>query len=146
MKRFFSVKRFFSLCNWSYDYTFHTFETEEDAQTDIQALADAARAAPDGLDEADELVWGEIRGVVREDGQLTPVPPTPDPETERLRAELAAFRARVAAVLAELQSMEAYHRQAEKSLAHGEYSFERAEAYEYAADMLREALTVGGEE
>ena len=77
-------------------------------------------------------------------------------EAERLRAELAAFRARVAAVLAELQGMEAHHRQTENSLAHGEYSFERAEAYEYAADLLKEALSeqpddgracpVGGEE
>lgn len=75
---------------------------------------------------------------------------------KRPRAELAALRARVAAVLAELQGMEAYHRQAEKSLAHGEYSFERAEAYEHAADLLKEALSeqpnngqafpVGGEE
>ena len=80
------------------------------------------------------------------DGQLIPVPPDPDPETERLRAEVAAFRARVAAVLAELQEMEAYHRQAEKSLVHGGYSFERAEAYQHAADLLKEALTVGGEE
>lgn len=88
-----------------------------------------------------ELVWGEILGAIVADGQLTPVPPDPDPEAERLRAELDALRARVAAVLAVLQDMEAHHRQAEKSLAHGGYSFERAEAYEYASDLLKEALS-----
>lgn len=132
-------------------------ETLEAAkQAAIEATERAASTSADP--EATATLWGEVHGcsfveLVRDiDGGMVAACSVvdchlaSDAEIERLRAELAAFRARVAAVLAELQGMEAHHRQTGNSLAHGEYSFERAEAYEHAADMLKEALTMGGEE
>jgi hypothetical protein len=59
---------------------------------------------------------------------------------ERVRAELADLRARVGAAIATIRDMEAHHRQGARSPAHGGYSFERAEAYEHAADLLEAAL------
>lgn len=70
----------------------------------------------------------------------------PNPEMEGLRAELAALRGRVGTVVAELREVEKLYRQGEVSPAHGGYSFERAEAYEHAADLLKEALEAPGGE
>lgn len=167
-----NVKRFFS---YSHD-GFELHETAEAAKAEAEATLGLWTDGASIFGGYQDIYWGEVRGAVHEEilhhhgpecqGEegcpeghygvseydyvghctLVDLPPTPDPEVERLRAELAAFRARVGAVLAALQDMEAHHRQAEKSLAHGEYSFERAEAYEHASDLLKEALTVGGEE
>lgn len=54
--------------------------------------------------------------------------------------ELAVLRAKLAALLVTLQEFEAYHRKGGSSPVHGYYSFERAEAYEHAADLLEAAL------
>ena len=144
-----NVKRFFSYSPDGFELHETAEAAKAEAEADFSLWTDGASVFGGYLD----IYWGEVRGMAHEgehdyvgECSFVDLPPTPDPEVERLRAELAAFRARVATVLAALQDMEAHHRQAEKSLAHGEYSFERAEAYEYAADMLRVALMVGGEE
>lgn len=135
------MKRFFILSDLSGDYDFEEFSSEEEVLSAIQETVDFACTWPDGAEWFDRLVWGKVLGTVEEDGQLIPVLCEPDPETERLRAELAAFRARMAAVLAELQTLHAQHR-----LVPASYNRERAEAFGNAVDLLEEALTVGGEE
>lgn len=144
-----NVKRFFS---YSPD-GFVLHETAEEAKAEAEAALSLWTDGASVFGGYSDIFWGVIWGTVHEgehdyvgECSLVDLPPTPDPETERLRAELGALRARVGDVLAVLQDMEAHHRQGEKSLAHGGYSFERAEAYEHAADMLKEALTMGGEE
>jgi hypothetical protein len=104
----------------------------------------------------ESICWGEVRGGVRVDvvhvhgeeckgengcpeghpgvgewdyvgdASIVDVPAIPDPEVERLRAELADLRARVGAAIAAIREMEAHHRQGVRSPAHGGYSFERA--------------------
>jgi hypothetical protein len=91
------------------------------------------------------VVWGKILGTVGEDGQLTPAPCDPDPEVERLRAELVNFRTRVGDVLATLREMRASHLEAVCDPERGWDEFQRAEAYKRATDLLKEALMVGGE-
>lgn len=133
------MKRFFS---YTGDYgAFATFFKEEEARADIKASFDAVMdGGPQYLrDEIGDWCWGELRGVIRSGG-VVPLDAPPHPEVESLRAELAALRERVGAVVATLQEMEANHRQGVHSPAHGGYSFERAEAYEHAADLLEEAL------
>lgn len=144
------MRRFFT---WSWDYSFGTFQTEEEAQADLKRSIDVViRSGPENVNELEGWCWGEIRGTVHEDGRIVPMPPTPDTEAERLRAELADLHTRVGAALATLREMEAHHRQAVSSPAHGAYSFERAEAYDHAADLLTGAIETladeraGGEE
>lgn len=126
------MNRFFT---WSWDYSFGTFQTEEEAQADLKRSVDVVlQSGPENLNELDGWCWGELRGTVHKDGTIVPMPPTPDPEAERLRAELATFRARVESVSTTLRALEASYRAGEG------YNFERSEAYEHAADLLKAAL------
>lgn len=135
-----SIKRFFS---FTAPYCgFDSFATEAEARADIEACFDAVT---DGTDETPGgWFWGELRGFV-DGGEVVALDARPDSEAKSLQAELTALRARVGAVLAKLREMEKLYRQGEVSSAHGEYRFERAEAYEHAADLLSDALEPGGE-
>ncbi len=91
------MRRFFT---WSWDYSFGTFQTEAQAQADLKRSVDAVlQSGPENLNELDGWCWGEIRGTVREDGRIVPMPPTPDPEVERLRAELEGLRQFLAVIV-----------------------------------------------
>jgi hypothetical protein len=161
--------RFFSI---DADGDIERHDTAEEARREAKAALQSCIDGGEVFEEAEYVAWGVFLGSVHVNVLHTHGPECrgpdecpegvpmeyhswaeysivdePHPEVESLRAELAALRARVGTVLTKLQEMEAHHRQGARSPAHGEYSFERAEAYEHAIDLLKEALEApGGEE
>ncbi len=154
--------RFFSI---DADRTVEQHKTAEEARREARAALQSCIDGGEVFEEAEYVAWGVLLGSVHVNVLHTHGPECrgpdkcpegvpmeyhswaeysivdePHPEVESLRAELAALRARVGTVVAKLQEMEAHHRQGVGSPAHGGYSFERAEAYEHAADLLEAAL------
>lgn len=124
------MNRFFT---WSWDYSFGTFQTEEEAQADLKRSVDVVlQSGPENLNELDGWCWGELRGTVHKDGTIVPMPPTPDPEAERLRAELADLRKKLHELVLDLsQAAENYRVQ---------YMLTHAEMMDEAADRLADLL------